>query len=108
MVLLIKEAGKVLMISIWAGVFVFYGCARSKWLMTENMQHYGLICTTIGAITNIVLNLFLIGKMGIAGAAIATFLSQGTSVIIVSLFFTKDRISVMMFLNAFLLKNMRS
>ncbi len=96
-----KEAGKALMISIWAGIFVFYGAARGRWLIIENMQNYGVICTSVGAITNIGLNLILIKKMGITGAAIATFISQGVSAIVVPLFFKKDRGSVLMFLNTF-------
>jgi O-antigen/teichoic acid export membrane protein len=102
-----KEASAVLMIHIWAGVFVFYGCARGQWLLVENLQTYGLICTSIGAITNIVLNLILIGKMGITGAAIATFLSYGISSVIIPLFFPKDRVSVSMFFKTFLLTNIR-
>jgi O-antigen/teichoic acid export membrane protein len=103
-----KEAGAVLMIHIWAGVFVFYGCARGQWLLSENMQTYGLICTSIGAIMNIALNSVLIGRMGIIGAAIATFISYGTSSIIVPLFFYKDRISVTMFFKTFLFKSIRN
>ena len=100
-----KEAGKALMISIWAGIFVFYGAARGRWLITENMQNYGVICTSVGAITNIVLNLILIKQMGIIGAAIATFVAYGISSIIVPIFFVRDRVSVIMFLNTFSFKN---
>ena len=102
-----KEAGKVLMISIWAGIFVFYGAARGRWLITENMQGYGVICTSVGAVTNIALNLILIKKLGIIGAAISTFMAYGMSSIIVPIFFVKDRVSVVMFLNTFWFKNIR-
>ena len=97
-----KESGPALVISIWAGVFVFYGCARGQWLLAENMQKYGLICTSVGAITNIGLNYVLLGRIGIIGAAIATVLSKAVPVIVIPLFFHKDRISVLMFFKTFL------
>ncbi len=102
------ESGKVLMIYIWAGVFVFFGCVKGKWIVTENMQTYGLICTSIGAISNIFLNIFLIKSFGIEGAAIATFISYGISSIIVSLFYSKDRVSSLMFLKSFSIRSIRS
>jgi len=33
-----SEAGDVLMIHIWAGVFVFLGVASGKWFVAENLQ----------------------------------------------------------------------
>ena len=35
-----QEAADVLRIYIWAVVFVSLGVANSKWLVTENLQHY--------------------------------------------------------------------
>ena len=71
-----RDAGQVLMIHIWAGVFVFLGVASMKWHINEGLQKYFLISTSIGAIANILLNLVLIPKFGICGAAVATLLSQ--------------------------------
>ncbi len=103
-----KEAGAVLMIHIWSGIFVFFGCAKGKWLLIENMQKYGLICTSIGAISKIILNYVLIGRMGIIGAALATCLTHIILAIIIPLCFYKDRISVVMFFKTFLLRNIRT
>ena len=71
-----SEAGSILMIHIWAGVFVFLGVASSKWLVSENLQKYAFYRTFSGAVLNIVLNLVFITKIGIVGAAIATLISQ--------------------------------
>ena len=50
-----NQAGSVLMIHVWAGVFVFLGVASGKWLLVENLQRYTMINTTIGAIINIII-----------------------------------------------------
>jgi len=71
-----SESGSVLMIHIWAGIFVFLGTASSKWFIIENLQKYSFYRTFSGAIINIVLNLILIPKFGIKGAAVATLISQ--------------------------------
>jgi O-antigen/teichoic acid export membrane protein len=70
-----SQAGSVLMVHIWAGVFVFLGVASGKWLLTENLQIFSTINTTIGASTNISLNYILISNVGIEGAAWATLIS---------------------------------
>lgn len=72
-----QEAGQVLMIHIWASIFVFLGVASGKWFITENMQRFTLINTTVGAILNVGLNLILIPKFGVIGAAYATVISYG-------------------------------
>jgi O-antigen/teichoic acid export membrane protein len=86
------QAGDVLMIYIWAGVFVFTGVASGKWLLTENLQRYSFYFTGGASIVNVVLNVFLIKYYGINGAAYATLISYGVSVMVVPLFFKKTRI----------------
>ena len=71
-----NQAGSVLMIHIWAGVFVFLGVASSKWFLSENLQKYSFYRTLAGAIINIILNYILIPIYGIYGAAFATLVSQ--------------------------------
>ncbi len=69
-------AGDVLMLHIWAGVFVFLGVAFSKYLIAENQTKKAFYRTTLGAIINIILNYLLIPIYGINGAAIATIIGQ--------------------------------
>ncbi len=69
-------AGQVLMIHIWAAIFVFIGVAFSKYLLAENLQRIAFQRTLIGAIANVCLNFILIPKYGLQGAAIATLLAQ--------------------------------
>lgn len=68
-------AGQTLMILIWAGVFVSLGVANSNWLIAENLTRVSMINTTLGAVVNIALNLWLIPWLGINGAALATVIS---------------------------------
>jgi O-antigen/teichoic acid export membrane protein len=44
-----KEAGFVLMIHIWAGVFVFLGVASESWLISENLQRISFYRAFLGA-----------------------------------------------------------
>jgi O-antigen/teichoic acid export membrane protein len=74
-------AGNVLTIHIWSGVFVFLGVASNKYLLAENLVLVSFFQTAIGCIANIILNLILIPKMGIIGAAWATFVSYGIAVL---------------------------
>ncbi len=66
----------VLRIHIWAGIFVFLGVASGKYLITENYTNIAFFRTFFGAIMNVTLNIILIPKYGINGAAIATLISQ--------------------------------
>jgi O-antigen/teichoic acid export membrane protein len=72
-----KAASDVLAINIWAGIFVFLGVASGKWYLTENLQKLSLINTSIGALFNIILNLYLVPRYEIKGAAVATLISYG-------------------------------
>ncbi|WP_083238554.1 flippase [Salinivibrio sp. BNH] len=71
-----RAASAPLMIHIWTAVFVFLGVAFSKYLITENLTSISLIRTLCGAISNVLLNLWLIPGYGITGAAIATLIAQ--------------------------------
>ncbi|MEY8714820.1 flippase [Francisella philomiragia] len=70
-----NQAGSVLMIHIWAGVFIALSVASAKWLINESLQHLALIRTITGAVINVLLNCYLIPIYGIVGAAWATLIS---------------------------------
>jgi O-antigen/teichoic acid export membrane protein len=73
------NAAPVLSVHIWSGVFVFLGAASSQYLIAENFNRLTFIRTGFGAVVNIVLNLILIPKMGMMGAAIATLAAYAGS-----------------------------
>lgn len=70
-----NQAGSVLMIHIWAGVFVFLGVASGKWFINENLQILSFWRTFYGMVINLILNFYLIPLYGVEGAALATLSS---------------------------------
>lgn len=68
-------AAKVLAIHIFASVFVFMRALFSKWIIIEEVFLFSLITQGLGALSNIVLNYFLISSHGAEGAAMATLIS---------------------------------
>jgi len=99
-----QEAAGVLRIYVWATVFVFLGVASSQYLLAENYTKISFFRTSIGAVINIVLNIFLIPKYGIKGAAIATVLSQ-FAVAFTIIVIPKTHKNSLLMLNSFLLVN---
>ncbi len=94
------EAGVVLAIHIWTAVFIFYGIGKGAYIQSENMQLFSLVCTSSGAVANVVLNMVLIRRYGVVGAAMATLFAQITSAILIPAFYPKDRISVKFFMRS--------
>ena len=84
------QASTVLMIHIWAGVLVSLGVVTSSIVISNNKQKNALIATSIGAISNIILNFFMIPRFGIIGAAFATIISQIISGLFVPIFYKVD------------------
>ncbi|WP_235605382.1 flippase [Rheinheimera salexigens] len=65
----------VLKIHIWAGCFIFVRYLISQHLLITEQEPLSLASHAIGALLNVGLNLWLIPKMGIVGAAWATLIS---------------------------------
>jgi O-antigen/teichoic acid export membrane protein len=106
-----SQAGSVLMIHIWTGVFVFLGVAFSRYLMTENLSRKSFYRAILGASLNILFNYILIPKYGINGSAIATLLGQFIANYVYD-FFDKDlyhqlKMKSMCFFPIHLIKNRR-
>ncbi|MEH6387233.1 flippase [Pseudomonas profundi] len=70
-----SAAAQVLSVHIFASIFVFMRALFSKWIIMEEVFIFSLLTQGLGAISNIVLNYFLIGSHGVAGAAVATLIS---------------------------------
>jgi PST family polysaccharide transporter len=80
-----------LQISIWTGIFVFWGVAAGNMLVIENLNKHNLIKSIQGLVLNLGLNLVLIPQYGINGAAIATLISQFYASYLYYFFFKKTR-----------------
>ena len=96
-----QYAAGVLKIYIWAGVFVFFGCAWSKWIITENQQKVIICSHIISMPINIMLNIILIKKYGMIGAAWATLISYSINQLLGLLFYLK-KLSLKMFFKTIL------
>lgn len=81
----VKTAG-VLIVHIWAGVFLFMGVVRGKWGIIENQQRYNPIIQVGGAVVNILLNFMLIPVYGVMGAAIATLATVAANLLLTPVF----------------------
>ncbi len=73
------ESASILVLQTWSGIFVFLGVAGGRWFLAENLQNLLIYRTISGAIINIGLNIILIPKYGIHGAAWATLISQAVA-----------------------------
>lgn len=72
-------AAIILMIHIWAGVFVFMRALVSKWLIAERLLKFSLVSQGAGAVVNIAANLVLIPLYAGTGAAVATVISYAVA-----------------------------
>ncbi len=80
-----------LSIHVWASVFVFMGLLRTRWAINEGLQHFSMWMAVIGALINVMLNLILIPRYGIAGAAMATVAAQCFAAVISNAFIPQAR-----------------
>jgi O-antigen/teichoic acid export membrane protein len=86
-----QVAAPILMIHIWAALFIFMRALFSKWILIENMLMFSLITHGLGALSNVVLNYWLIPQYGGVGAAYATLLSYAIASYLALLLHSKTR-----------------
>ena len=84
-------SSSILVVHIWAAVFIFLRALFSRWILMENALVFSLLTQGFGAIINIVLNYFWINQYGGMGAAYATLISYACSSFFALLFYKKTR-----------------
>ena len=84
-------SASILVIHIWAAIFIFMRAAFSKWILIENALVFSLITQGLGALTNVLLNLALIPTHGGIGAAYATLLSYAAASFLSLFFYRRTR-----------------
>jgi PST family polysaccharide transporter len=67
------------------------GYAKEVWIATEELTVFTLAASCVGAVTNILLNLWLIPKYQAIGASIATIISYGIADYLMCLLYPKTR-----------------
>jgi len=85
------DAGMVLSIHVWAGLFVAMEVASSRWLINDGFAKMIMYRAIISAVVNIVLNYVLIPIYGPVGAAWATVVSYSVSGFILHAFVRRTR-----------------
>lgn len=66
----------ILQVLVWYTTFSYLGAVRNIWILAEDKQKYLWVINLSGALTNVVLNYFLIPIMGGVGAALASLITQ--------------------------------
>jgi O-antigen/teichoic acid export membrane protein len=84
-------AGPLLAVLIWSEVPVFFGVVIGGGLVAKNLQNYLPVSTGIGAVVNVVLNMYLIPRWGAMGSAWATNISYTLAAILFFLVFQRSR-----------------
>ncbi len=95
------QTSAVLKVHFCNSLFVFFGVAYSQAFIVEGLQKFTTINTVMGAILNIILNLYFIPKIGIVGSAIATLIAQFYSGFFCLLLYPKTRVHFKLMLNSF-------
>ncbi len=72
-------AGTILSVHIWTGVFVFVGCVSAFQMVHEKRAVSSLHRAILGAIVNLLLNLWWIPLWGGMGSALATLVAQSVA-----------------------------
>ncbi len=70
---------EVLRLHIFACVFIFMRALLSQWLVSESFAEFSLFSQLSGAVSNVLLNLWLIPLYGAWGAALATLISYAVT-----------------------------
>lgn len=84
-------SASILVIHIWAAIFIFMRAAFSKWILIENALYFSLLTQGLGALANVLLNYLLIPMHGGIGAAYATLFSYATASFFALFFYQRTR-----------------
>lgn len=97
-------AAPVLALHVWTLIAVAYGLTSSVWLAAEKRTSVLMIRTVCGGVANVALNLVLIPRFGIIGAALATLVAMFVASMFMLPFFgsTARRIFVIQLRSMFL------
>lgn len=96
------ETSSILVIHVWAGIFMFMRAMFSKWVFIEDALYFSLISHGVGALVNVLINLVLIPRFGGQGAAIATLFSYAASSYFFLFLYSKTRPLAVQMSKAFL------
>lgn len=94
-----------LRIITWYTAFSYLGVARNAWIVSYHCQNYLKYIYIGAAATNVILNSFFIPLWGASGAALASLMTQISTIMIFPLFIKEFRPNVRLMLDAIQFKN---
>lgn len=77
----------VLCVAVWYVTFGYFGSVRNVWILAEGLQKYLFGINIVGAVLNILVNFALIPILGGVGAAIASFVTQFFTNVVIGFIF---------------------
>lgn len=96
-----------LRIVTWYTAFSYLGGARSAWAVSENKQKYLKYLYFGAAVLNVALNAVMIPLWGVSGAAVASLITQVSTVTFLPLMIPAMRPNVKLMAQAFLLRKIK-
>jgi PST family polysaccharide transporter len=97
-----RASSLILQVHIFASVFIYMRVLLSQWLVSEQFAQFSLFSQISGAVSNILLNLWLIPIYGAMGAAIATLISYAITAYVCLLFHNRTHKIALMMTKSFL------
>lgn len=79
------EAGPVLAINFWGGVFLVLSMLQSSWYVSEGLTRLALVRTLLCALLNAALNAVLIPRYSYTGGALATAIAYAVNACVLNL-----------------------
>lgn len=98
------SAAAPLRIITWYTAFSYLGVARNAWVVSYNKQNYLKYLYVGAAVTNVVLNMVMIPVWGASGAALASLLTQISTILVFPALIKDLRPNVVLMLDAIRLK----
>ena len=96
------ESSSILVLYIWSIVFVFLSNGSWSYYLNENLEKFSTFRLIIGAVINILLNIYFIKLYGLKGAAYATLISYSISGYLINFIFKKTRTNFYLQTNSFI------
>ncbi|MBU1033813.1 flippase [Patescibacteria group bacterium] len=93
----------LLKISILAAPFVFLDSLNIRWLLINNKQKYYIVSSLFGLVTTILMNIVLLNKIGVIGAAISYPISWFINSFLIYLLIPQTRRGVILQIKSILL-----
>ncbi len=103
-----SAAAPVLAVHVWASVFVFLGVAQGPWNMSEDLMKLSFYRTLAGALVNVLLNLILIPKYSVMGAAVATVVAYAVAAVFANAFNIRTRPIFFLQMRSFIPRRLRN